>query len=175
MPASAIQATEVDFVLPAEQIGPKLVELAASETAERVRTLSVGVGSMSPTGQTYDCPECGGVLEEVKEGGMLRFRCRVGHVYSPESLLADQTEAVERALWAAVRSMEEQAEFSDRLADNSKQKKRALLARRFAEKADASRENAHVLRDLLQRTSDEVFEIPLEDGTPEHEERTGTD
>lgn len=175
MPASAIEATEVDFVLPAQQIGPKLVELAATENAERARTISIGEGSMSATGQTYACPECGGVLEEAREGGMLRFRCRVGHLYSPDSLLADQTEAVEKALWAAIRSMEEQAEFSDRLADSSKQKKRALLARRFTEKAEASRENATVLRDLLQRTSDEVFEIPLEDGTPQHEERTGTD
>ncbi len=106
---------------------------------------------------------------------MIRFRCRVGHLYSPESLLVDQTDGVEKALWAAIRSMEEQAEFSDRLADSSTQKRRPRLARRFTEKAEASRENATVLRDLLQKTSDEVFEIPLEDGTPEHEERTGTD
>jgi len=175
MPASAIEATEVDFILPADQIGPKLVKLAVTEAAERVRTISIGEGSMSATGQTYACPECGGVLEEAKEGGMLRFRCRVGHLYSPESLLADQTEGVEKALWAAIRSMEEQAEFSDRLADNSKQKKRPRLARRFSEKAAASRENANVLRNLLQKTSEAVFEIPLEDGSQEHEERTGTD
>jgi two-component system, chemotaxis family, protein-glutamate methylesterase/glutaminase len=175
MPASAIEATDVDFILPVEQIGPKLVELAPIESTERVRVISTGDGNMSATGQTYACPECGGVLEEAKEGGMLRFRCRVGHMYSPESLLADQTEAVEKALWAAIRSMEEQAEFSDRLADTSRQKKRPRLAHRFTEKAGASRENATILRDLLQRTSDEVLEIPLEDGKSEYEERTGTD
>jgi two-component system chemotaxis response regulator CheB len=97
---------------------------------------------------------------------MHRYRCRVGHVYSPESLLADQTEAVERALWAAIRSMEEQAEFSDRLAENSRQKQHARLAQRFVEKSVASRENATVLRDLLENTADEVFGVP--------EERTGT-
>lgn len=175
MPASAIEATSVDFILPADQIGPKLVELAPTQSAERVRTISTGEGSMSATGQTYACPECGGVLEEAKEGGMLRFRCRVGHLYSPESLLADQTEAVEKALWAAIRSMEEQAEFSDRLADNSEQKKRPRLARRFIEKAQASRENANVLREFLQKTSEEVFEIPLEDGSSDFEQKTGTD
>jgi len=179
MPASAIEAIALDFVLPAEQIGPKLVALAPIESTEEVRTISMGEGNMSgnmsATGQTYACPECGGVLEEAKEGGMLRFRCRVGHMYSPESLLADQTEAVEKALWAAIRSMEEQAEFSDRLADTSQQKKRPRLAHRFTEKALASRENATILRDLLQKTSDEVLEIPLEDGKSEYEERTGTD
>lgn len=175
MPASAIEATNIDFTLPVEQIGPKLIDLANADTAETGRTTSIGERNMSATGQTYACPECGGVLEEAQEGGMLRFRCRVGHLYSPESLLSDQTESVERALWAAVRSMEEQAEFSERLADSSRQKQRPHLARRFTEKADASRENANVLRDLLHRTSGEVFEVPLQDGSPEHEERTGTD
>lgn len=122
---------------------------------------------MAPGGQTYSCPECGGVLEEMQEGKLLRFRCRVGHIYSLDSLMADQTDAVERALWAAIRSMEEQAEFAQRLAKNSRQKKRTRLARRFDEKSKASRDNAGILRELLQRTADEVFEVP--------EESTGTE
>ena len=175
MPASAIEACDVDFVLRAEEIGPKLAQLAATEPVEKIRTISNGERTMHSTGQTYSCPECGGVLEEAQEAGMLRFRCRVGHLYSPESLLAEQTMAVEKALWAAIRSMEEQAEFSERLANNSRQKRRPRLARRFDDKAEASRENASVLRDILQRTSDEIFEIPLQDGAEDHEQRTGTD
>src|SRR5436190_12037224 len=152
MPANAMEATEVDFVLPAEQIGPKLVELAHMAMPDRPQPISFGDRSMRSTGQTYACPECGGVLEEMPENNMTRFRCRVGHLYSPDSLMADQTEAVERALWAAIRSMEEQAELSDRLADNSRQKQRSGLASRFNDKAESSRENASVLRDLLQKT-----------------------
>jgi two-component system chemotaxis response regulator CheB len=162
MPASAMESTEVDFVLPAAEIGPKLVELSAPELIERVQSITTGVMTMASSGQTYSCPECGGVLEEMEEGKTLRFRCRVGHLYSPDSLMADQTDAVERALWAAIRSMEEQAEFAERLASNSRQKKRARLARRFEEKSKASRENAVVLRELLQRTAEEVFEVPQE-------------
>ena len=122
---------------------------------------------MAASGQAYSCPECGGVLEEIQENNMLRFRCRVGHLYSPGSLLADQSDSVEKALWAAIRSMEEQVEFAERLAASSRRKKHDRLARRFAEKAEASRENANVLRDLLQRTAEETFELPLE--------RTGTE
>lgn len=167
MPASAIEASDVDFVLPATKIGPKLMELTESEAAEKVQPISTGGRSMAPGGQTYSCPECGGVLEEMQEGKLLRFRCRVGHIYSLDSLMADQTDAVERALWAAIRSMEEQAEFAQRLAKNSRQKKRTRLARRFDEKSKASRDNAGILRELLQRTADEVFEVP--------EESTGTE
>ena len=166
MPLNAIESTEVDFVLSAEEIGPKLVELTKSEALEQVQPISSGGRNMAASGQTYACPECGGVLEEIQENTMVRFRCRVGHLYSPGSLLADQTEAVEKALWAAIRSMEEQAEFSDRLATNSRQKKHTRLAKRFSEKAQASRQNANILRDLLQKTADEIEDIP--------EERTGT-
>lgn len=168
MPESAIEATDVDYILPAEEIGPKLIELAHSEPAAHVQLVpNGGQGSMDATGSTYSCPECGGVLEEMRESNMLRFRCRVGHIYSPDSLMADQTEAVERALWAAIRSMEEQAEFSHRLANNSKQKKHVRLERRFREKAETNRENAAVLRELLQKNADELLEMP--------EERTGTE
>jgi two-component system, chemotaxis family, protein-glutamate methylesterase/glutaminase len=165
MPVNAIENTEVDFILPVAEIGPKLVELS-SQTAEPVISISSAPPDV-PSGLTYACPECSGVLEEVEENNLQRYRCRVGHLYSPDSLLADQTEAVERALWAAIRSMDEQAEFSDRLAENSRRKQHPRLVRRFVEKAAASRKNATVLRELLQSTADEVFEVP--------DERTGTD
>ena len=83
--------------------------------------------------------------------------------------------AVERALWAAIRSMEEQAEFSERFAQSSRRKRHLNLARRFTEKAQANRENATTLRDLLQRTSDEVLETPLKHPKSEFEDQTGTD
>ena len=164
MPISAIESTAVDFVLPVEQIGPKLLELVPSDVAEQKQPISIGGRKMAANGQTYSCPECGGVLEEMRENKLLRFRCRVGHTYSPDSLMADQTEAVERALWAAIRSMEEQAEFSARLAAKSRQNKHPRLARRFSEKAEINRGNATLLRDLLQRTADELLEMP-EEGT----------
>ena len=166
MPTSAIESTKIDFVLPAEEIGSKLVQLAQSEIPEQAQPISVGGRNMAAKGKSYSCPECSGVLEEIQEDGVVRFRCRVGHLYSLGSLLADQTDAVEKALWAAIRSMEEQAEFSDRLAANSRQKKHARLAKRFSDKAQTTRQNASILRDLLQKTADEIEDIP--------EERTGT-
>ena len=167
MPASAIESVKVDFVLPAEKIGPKLVELTALDATAPVQPISDRGRNMAASGQAYSCPECGGVLEEIQESKMLRFRCRIGHLYSPDSHFADQTESVEKALWAAIRMLEEQAEFCARLAASSKEKKRARLARRFSEKAESNRENANILRDLLQKTWDEVLEIP--------EERAGTE
>lgn len=167
MPSSAIENTEVDLVLPTDQIGPKLVELTQRETSEEVLPISMSRKNTSAEGQLYGCPECGGVLEEIEGESTLRFRCRVGHAYSPESLLADQNVEVERALWEAIRTLEEQADFADRLASGSRRKKRSRLAARFSEKAKANRENAGLLRDLLHRATEQTLVVP--------EERTGTE
>jgi two-component system, chemotaxis family, protein-glutamate methylesterase/glutaminase len=59
----------------------------------------------------YACPDCHGVLWEVKEGNMLRFRCRVGHSYTAERLNVAMSKATEDALWASMRALEEKAEL----------------------------------------------------------------
>src|SRR3712207_8151045 len=37
----------------------------------------------------YACPECHGVLLQLKEENRIRFRCHTGHAYSLESLIAE--------------------------------------------------------------------------------------
>jgi two-component system chemotaxis response regulator CheB len=171
MPRSAMDATDVDFVLPLEEIGRKLVDLVMGNQSDTSRGPQPSpVESINKTAARYSCPECGGALNEVQEGGMDRFRCRVGHTYSPESLFADQSEALERALWAAIRTLEEHGEFSARLAAKSSRRNHTYLANRFGERARNSREHASVLRELLERA-----ENPLELIEPSGEQTTGTE
>lgn len=103
------------------------------------------------------CPDCNGAMFEIDDGNVIRFRCRVGHAWSPQSLLLEQVEAAEAALWAAIRTLEEKAALHRNLADRPD---RVNLARQYheerAEEADAS---AAVLRDLLRQ--------PLAGATPE--------
>jgi hypothetical protein len=70
-----------------------------------------GLGGMglpgSPTG--LSCPVCGGVLGERAEGDELKLECRIGHVVVLEALLDAKAAAVEDALWAAVRALDEKA------------------------------------------------------------------
>jgi hypothetical protein len=43
----------------------------------------------------FTCPECHGVLWELNDKDLLRFRCREGHAYLAESLHEEQSETDE--------------------------------------------------------------------------------
>lgn len=105
---------------------PEVVEqtFAAQERNERKGEVS-----------TYTCPECGGSLWQVDETGLVRFRCHVGHAYNGETLLAEQTEALEAALWTSVRTFREKSVLARQLAATECGKGNAAVADRFDEQA----------------------------------------
>jgi two-component system chemotaxis response regulator CheB len=135
MPESAIRNVAVDYVVPLPELAPLLVRLTAAPVSEKAagpapRSLDVevriareedpitaGVTEMGEPSK-FACPECHGVLLKIKEGGPIRFRCHTGHAYSSESLLADISEGVERALWNAIRSLQEGALFLKELGEH---------------------------------------------------------
>lgn len=135
MPRSAIATGMVDHVLALRDI-PVLLDALVREDASNVRVpperapqtramepdlaeppLAVNRSDRPGVPSVFSCPECHGTLWEVDEGGLLRFRCRVGHVYSAESMMAAQTDEVDRALWIALRTLDERAALAHRLAE----------------------------------------------------------
>jgi two-component system chemotaxis response regulator CheB len=97
----------------------------------------------------YSCPECGGVLWELKDGELLRFRCRVGHAYTNETLTTDQALVVEHALWSALRALEEQAAVRRRMAERAISKGRTSIADRYQERARELEKQAQQVRNLV--------------------------
>jgi two-component system chemotaxis response regulator CheB len=73
---------------------------------------SVGIGKASH----FACPECGGVLSEIHEGSIQRYRCHTGHAYSSEALLAEIDNSIYANLWSAVRATEERVLLLRQLA-----------------------------------------------------------
>jgi two-component system chemotaxis response regulator CheB len=157
MPESAISAVdEVDEVLTAGRIGQALQRLAGAAPEIREELVmapaeeSLEDTSDAPGGppSAFTCPECNGPLWEVSEGDLVRYRCRVGHAYSEDSMMVEQGSAVETALWSALEALEERADFLNRMSARHRER-RPQLHHRFAGAADDARERAELIRRAL--------------------------
>jgi two-component system chemotaxis response regulator CheB len=116
MPLSALEIVRVDYVANIEEIPALLKKLVGVDVMENGKGKSSRLKKETEIAELdnmhaiedenrpgnpsqFACPECGGVLWELDGEGMLRFRCRVGHAYTADSLSVEQAEAVEGALW----------------------------------------------------------------------------
>src|SRR5262249_17777981 len=76
-------------------------------------------------------------------------RCRVRHAYSANTLLAEQADGLEAALWAALRALEEQAALSNRLAERASHRGHAGSATSFVNQSNDARQHAELIRRVL--------------------------
>ncbi len=175
MPASAIENVAVDRVETIAGLAQTMARLAGEGPAGRQikdeqaaqkgipvtsnleEDVEVAESDMSrldnrtegqPSG--FSCPDCHGVLWEITEGELTRYRCRVGHAYSPQSLLASQSENLEEALWTALRALEESAAMAERLQSRAAERGHTLSATQFGNQAQDARNRARIVHDVLQ-------------------------
>ena len=111
----------------------------------------------------FSCPDCGGVLWEIADGEYSRFRCRVGHSFSPETMLGAQSNVIEEALWSALKTLEETASLSRRLANAERERGHQWMMKRFHERESEARERADVIRRVLVRADT----VPVEAMQPQ--------
>ncbi|MEZ0362167.1 chemotaxis protein CheB [Mycobacterium sp. pUA109] len=156
MPQNAIDAEVIDHQAPASQMGGLLKELTARvfkehemepdsrmELENRIamaRRFSTEFDTEAlgpPSG--YTCPDCNGALIAVSDGN---YRCHVGHAWTADALLRARDEEVEGALWVAVRSLQEKAKLSRRLADEVAP---GMLSERYHALADEAEHAMSVL------------------------------
>jgi two-component system chemotaxis response regulator CheB len=179
MPKSALEQVPDAHVLKLSEIPNLLTRLVGEElpeiepvirrqVREAVKESRIAEFNMSEIANedrvgrpsAFGCPDCGGVLWEIEDNGFLRFRCRVGHAYTARHLHAEQRHAVETALWAGLRALEESASLYRRMAERAEKSNYASTAERFDSRARNTSANANVLRDFLlnvNRIEDERF------------------
>jgi two-component system chemotaxis response regulator CheB len=149
MPESAIAHASIDRILPLGEIGPTIVRLtqepvpAPSPVPTSSELLELE-GDEPGLRSDVVCPICQGALTEGQLAGVTAFRCHVGHAFSPVALLAEQAESLERALWAAVRALEESARLANRMSLTP-----SGLRGRFDEKARTQMTHADIVRRML--------------------------
>jgi two-component system, chemotaxis family, protein-glutamate methylesterase/glutaminase len=106
--------------------------------------------------RSLSCPSCGGSLhEEVDEGGESsgdhRWRCRVGHGWSLDSLFAQQGDAAEIALWAAVRVLEERSALCRRLRERARERGQTRAEESFDRQARDAEAHARSIRSTIDQ------------------------
>jgi two-component system chemotaxis response regulator CheB len=121
------------------------VRVAESEPDEPTEGYVEQLGRPSP----FVCPECSGTLFEIEEKKQIRYRCRVGHAYSPKTFEARHGEEVEAALWAATRALEESASLARRMAERARATRRERAAAVYEELAQERSRQAERVRSLL--------------------------
>lgn len=163
MPLNAIKQVEVDHIVPLREIGPLLVRLTetpadeegAYPVSDKLETevkiarednaLESGIMEWGAP-SVYACPECHGVLLQLKEGNGLRYRCHTGHAYSADSLLAELTEKTEESLWSAIRALEENVLFLRHLAEHHRAHQNGENADALLREAEESQQRADMVR-----------------------------
>jgi two-component system, chemotaxis family, protein-glutamate methylesterase/glutaminase len=164
MPRSAMSHVAVDHCVPLAEIPGLLTRLIREELSEPAVAVpdeldvetKLATGGSEPsdvdklgTHSMFTCPECKGALWELNDKRVLRFRCHVGHALTAESLAADQSEALEATLWAAVRAFEERAALGERMAARAKVHRHAQAAKTFTDRASLAHRQADQVRQLL--------------------------
>jgi two-component system chemotaxis response regulator CheB len=165
MPRSALENVAADYVLPLAQIAPILVRLAHEPVAEPDEPVPSEMDLESEIAElnmsalanddrpgepsVFTCPECHGTLWELRDGELVRYRCRVGHAYSADSLLAEQAEALEAAIWTAFRALKERAAMARRMADRARGHDHRQTAVRFESEAEDAEQRAALIQQVL--------------------------
>jgi two-component system, chemotaxis family, protein-glutamate methylesterase/glutaminase len=184
MPQSALRYVAVDHRLHMGEIATVLERLVRKPLAEEEEVpmsealaietkialedhaLESGVLQLGQP-SLFTCPECHGVMIQIEEGAIVRYRCHTGHAYSQETLLAEIDETIEMGLWSAVRTMDEKVFLLRQLATQNGSIQPTPQAQRFIAKADEVEARSQQLRQFTkthQATSTEAMRQPAEMG-----------
>jgi two-component system chemotaxis response regulator CheB len=174
MPANALHYAGADCVLSAAAIADLIVKASRSSVNQQCQPEEAAVANHEPhevsreeeianletksdqpaigSPSVFACPECHGVMWEIDNGDLTRFRCRVGHSYTEDALNVAYSESVEEALWASMRVMEEKAALLRRMAPRSPRS----FGKNYLQEAEHLDRHINTMRRML--ISDQKFE-----------------
>lgn len=169
MPLNAARHAMIDYALPANEIAAHLARLAHEpagatppiplemrvETAIAAQEL-MGMRAEDELGRPsrFTCPECHGVLWEINDGSLLRYRCHVGHAFTAEAVLTAQEMRAEEMLWSLMRAHQERAALARRMAEQQRAKNHGELAEQMEKRAREYADDAETVRELLHASTE---------------------
>ena len=165
MPSNAAQTVEIDYVVNVEDLGnviqkimdeklPENKKLPASVVRENTIATKISseialednLGHQVP----ISCSSCGGPLWKIEDSKVNRYRCHVGHAFTEEALLESQNDALEEALWVAMRTLEEKKMLLVRVKKDYNSKGIKAMAATHSEQIKEVQQQISTLRKVLQ-------------------------
>ena len=163
MPTNALAKVSADYCVRADAMGELLTRLVPTEARTGELPVEVPLETIveaesrgdahasaelgNPT--PFTCPDCSGTLYEIHDGGAVRYRCRVGHAYSEDTLVQAQSDSVERALWTAVRALEERMALVEKLAGDARSRRHEGVAIMFEQRRQDIDRDIRAIHDLI--------------------------
>jgi len=100
------------------------------------------------------CPDCGGVMWEIAEGDLLRYRCHVGHTYAADLMSVMTDENVRRSFGVALRALEERTALARKLYNQANERGDRVLAQNWLARAHEFEREMKVIRDSIARVDE---------------------
>ncbi len=166
MPLTALNRAKPDHVVALAGLPALLDRLVAEPAGEPIaaprltryeveiaRTGRSSMNEMDGFGHrsVLACPDCGGVMWEIDEEGLSRYRCHVGHTYTAELMSLALDEGLRRALASALRALEERVALARKLHRQAVDSGHRLLAENWAHKASEFEHETDVIRASIRR------------------------
>jgi two-component system chemotaxis response regulator CheB len=136
MPRNALARDHVDHAVALNDLGTLLSRLAREPASpslavpedymaeDRIAAQDFAAMELDlpPPGRASPiaCPDCGGVLNQIDAEKEVRFRCQIGHAFSPLGLATAQADELERALSVAARTHRDRIRLFSQMKDNAK-------------------------------------------------------
>ena len=176
MPCSAIANVKVDRVVRLKDI-PRILLERVKETPPIVKDIPLDLQLEAPIAQkaitepitmqqigepvAHSCPSCGGPLWQLgnnngsnispkERDSLLRYRCHIGHAFTSRTLIEEQNEATEKALWIALRTLEERGRLLKNMSDRYAKAGSSSLAKTHKERSIEALEHSALIRDLIR-------------------------
>ncbi len=167
MPRSALKHVQIDRCLPVAEIGSLLAQLAKDPVCEENESLptdeleienrialgdSEALHDIDKLGKLshFTCPECHSVLQELRSGTFIRFRCRSGEANSAEDLITRQSEITEDFLRAALGETEENPHLGHYLSERARAEGDYKAAEFFLLRTAENERRAHLIHQALE-------------------------
>lgn len=143
---------EVDIARGESSTADRMEKMERAEKTRKMGRMD-RMGMMDQLGRrsVFACPDCNGVMWEIGEGNLVRYRCHIGHAYTAEVMSLALDENLRRALSTALRTLEDRVALALRLQRQAEHQQRPLTAASWETRAAEFEKELMTIRQAMRR------------------------